>query len=1038
MPGVREPCEWPASADDGRPGRSSAGPLRQSDQNAELGRGHEPMVGTDTGAVARVTSARLIGRALELAAIRAAAAAAVAGHAPIVLIDGDAGIGKSRLIAGGCAQARQDGLAAAVGACVQLGAASVAFSPFLEAFRELEGELGAERFAELAGPAVDLGAAAGKAGPPDPGSLFDMVLSFLIRVGKSQPAMLALEDLHWADAATRDLLAFLARSLRGARIAMVLTYRGDELHRRHPLRRLLDDLERNPRLERIHLAGLSRPELVALLSEIRPTAGLPPADVDGLLARTQGNPFYIEELAATGPLGGPLPGRLSDVILSRVERLARPTAALLRQGTVLADDLDDSMLATITGRPLEETTAAMRDAVAHQFLVIAGRRCRFRHALVREALYEDLLPGERERLHRAAALAMDGSPWAGRLPEHTRWATLAYHWDAARDLPRAFAAAVRAGAAAERVSAPAEAAVWFERALSLWDQVPAPAQAARMSRAQLLLRAAEAILPSLSPHATALAQAALDALDAGAEPEQRAAILGRVARMHWVHHRGHDAVSAYEQAVALLASRPPSAQRALSLAELGQSLLLRSLHRQAETVLAGALLAAREVGALQVEGHALCSLGMALVELGRVADGLSMLRRAVRLGQQEGSVEDVIRGYVNLSSALEFSGRYDAADRTAAQGAGYASQLGHRRGWAFLTANRISVLTRCGRWTQAEHACAELEEHGWSDFPVAALGRLALVLGQGRYDAAKEIVDHLLEATAGAEDVQFRGLVLLRAGELAAAGGRWDDARARLGEALAIARRTDDQFYSAAGYALALRIEASQVQASRARGRAAEADIARAREAADRRLADTRAFASSLAAGNVAELPETSAWLATAAAEHARAWGRYEPDQWAAIAETWEHLGQPAQAATARCAEADATLRARGDRARAATAARAALAVAEPLGATGLVAELRRLAQRGRLDLRAADQTTAGPADPLTALHLTPREAEVLALLAVGRTNREIGRELFISEKTASVHVSNLLRKLGVPNRLEAAAIAHQLALAEPASPAQT
>jgi predicted ATPase len=161
------------------------------------------MAKTDTGAVVRVTSGRLIGRAPELAAIRAGAAAAVAGQAQIVLIDGDAGIGKSRLIAGACARARQDGLVAAVGACVQLGALSVAFSPFLEAFRELEAELGEKRFAELAEPGLDLGAAApGEAGPQDPGSLFDQVLSFLLRVGDSQPVMLVLEDLHWADAAT--------------------------------------------------------------------------------------------------------------------------------------------------------------------------------------------------------------------------------------------------------------------------------------------------------------------------------------------------------------------------------------------------------------------------------------------------------------------------------------------------------------------------------------------------------------------------------------------------------------------------------------------------------------------------------------------------------------------------------------------------------------------------------------------------------------------------------------------------------------------
>jgi len=291
----------------------------------------------------------------------------------------------------------------------------------------------------------------------------------------------------------------------------------------------------------------------------------------------------VEELVAAEPADGPLPARLADVILSRVEQLAEPTAALLRQATVLTEDLDDALLAAITGRTTEQTTAALRDALAHQFLVIEGRRCRFRHALVREALYEDLLPGERERLHRAAALAVDGSSWAQRQPEHTRWATLAHHWDAACDFPHAFPAAVRAG----------EAAVWFERALRLWDRVPDPEQAARMNCAQLLLRAAEAVLPSLSPRALVLAEAARDALDDGAEPEERAAITGRIGRMNWVHHRGTAAATAYEQAVALLADRPPSAAKARSLADLGQSLLLRSQLRQAETVLRQALSEAR-------------------------------------------------------------------------------------------------------------------------------------------------------------------------------------------------------------------------------------------------------------------------------------------------------------------------------------------------------------------------------------------------------------------------------------------------------------
>jgi DNA-binding CsgD family transcriptional regulator len=991
----------------------------------------------DTGTVHRVSSATFVGRGKELAALRAAAATAAGGRVPIVLMDGDAGIGKSRLVATACALARAEGMVSAVGGCLPLGEGSIAFAPFTELLRQLEEDLGTQRFAELAGPGLvaDM-IRPGQSGPPDPGSLSDHMMSLLNRLGESQPALIVLEDLHWADASTRDLVAFLARMLRAARVVLVLTYRGDELHRRHPLRLLLEDLERNPRLERIRLTGLSRPELGELVAAIHEGPALPPQQIDRLLARTQGNPFFVEELLAALPSGERLPARLSDVILGRVERLAEPTVMLLRQATVLADDLDDGMLAEITGRPLEETTAAMRDALAHQFLVIEGRRCRFRHALVREALYEDLLPGERERLHRAAARAMEASLWAQRLPEHTRWATLAYHWDAAGESAQAFTAAVRAGEAAERVGALPEAARWFERALRLWDHVPDPARAARMSRGQLLLRAAEALLPSLSPRALVLAKAALDALDADSEPEDRAAVIGRIGRMNWVHHRGPAAAAAYEQAVALLADRPPSAGKARSLADLGQSLLLRSQHRQALTVLKDALSEARAVGALSVEAHVLCSFGAVLVGLGQVSEGLSMLRHALQLCDEVGEGEDIIRIYSNYSSALEFSAVYEEAARLAAEGAGFASQMGHWRGWAFLMGNRISVLTRCGGWAEAERACAELDEHGWGEFSAVALGRIPLLLGQGQRDAAREIVDHLLESTVGAEDVQFRGQALMRAGQFAASIGQWGEARDKLDKALAITCRTDDQFYRALGYGVAMGVEVAFIQACRGRGSDTSGDIAKARAVADRLLADAQAFQSGLAARNIPELPETTAWLATAAAEHERAWDRHDPDQWAAVAEVWARVGQPAQVVTAQCREVDALLRTRGDRTRAAAMARAALAVADPLGAEPLAGELRLLAQRGRLDLRVPEATVQDAAEPLAGLNLTAREVEVLRLVAVGRTNREIARELFISDKTVSVHVSNLLRKLGVANRYGAAAIAGQLGLSPARGPA--
>jgi DNA-binding CsgD family transcriptional regulator len=211
--------------------------------------------------------------------------------------------------------------------------------------------------------------------------------------------------------------------------------------------------------------------------------------------------------------------------------------------------------------------------------------------------------------------------------------------------------------------------------------------------------------------------------------------------------------------------------------------------------------------------------------------------------------------------------------------------------------------------------------------------------------------------------------------------------------------------------------------------RAAADQVQRARQVADQRVGQARELAARLAAAGIDLLPEPAAWLRTAEAEYAATYARDTPQTWVDLADTWHTVGQPYPAAAAQYRHADALLRQHGDRDHARRAAAAALEVAEQLGATPLATEIRRLAQRGRLDL-----TPPSPPDPDAAtdgLDITAREAEVLSLLAAGRTNREIARALFISDKTASVHVSNLLRKLDAANRVEAAAIAQRLNLAD-------
>jgi DNA-binding CsgD family transcriptional regulator/tetratricopeptide (TPR) repeat protein len=941
------------------------------------------------GVARRVTSRQLVGRADELAGLRAVTSAAAHGAVHVVLLSGDAGIGKTRLVTTVIDQARRDGFIAALGGCLQLGEVSVAYAPLAEALRDLRTQLGEDVLAELLGPGLaDIGAllGSGRAGAAQStGPLFEHLLDFLTRLSRRQPLLLVFEDLHWADASTRDLVAFLGRNLRDAAIVLLLTYRADDLHRRHPLRPVVADLERDPRVERVALPGLDRGELASLLGEISDDP--PSADVvDELLARSDGNPFYVEELMAAGGLDHGVPATLSDLILSRVERLSEPAQTVLHVAAVLGSEVDDVLLEQVTG---QSVTAALREALSVQVLVIDGDACRFRHALVREALYDDLLPGERERLHLAAAQAIEASE---RLDEHVRWALLAHHWDAAGMTVKAFAASLSAGQEAERVHAFADAAAQYERALRLYDRLPDPG----IRRADLLMRAANALhASSVSPRAAALAEAALRELGDDAPPEQRALVYERIGRFNWVINRGAIAHAAYDQARALVEGRPASGEQAFTLAALGQSLMLRERYHDADQVLQRAIAVADEVGATDVRAHALTSLGPTLVGLGRVDEGVSAMRLANELTTDP---EEVGRGFVNLAHCLYYATRYDEAARVGAEGVEYAMRSGYHGTYTSAVAgNWITALLCAGRWDEA--AALRADRRIRPGDPYHELRWLPLLLRRGQVDDARPVVERVLRETAQAEDIQFRGLALLRAAELATLDQRWDDAHSLIAEMLTRAARTDDQYYVAQAYGLGVTIPV---------------DV----NAVDRLAAEAISWGATLPA----LLPEVRARLATVPAQRSLAHGTDTPDEWAAAVAAWDGIGQPYPAALARYRQADALLRARS-REGAARLLADALATAEALGAAPLAARVRSLAQRARLAL-----SIGAPArDPVAALNLTPRELEVLALVAQGRTNRQIGAALFISEKTASVHVTNVLRKLAVTNRTEAAAIAQRV-----------
>ena len=1015
---------------------------------------------------ATLSSATFVGRTEELARLAAAADRAAAGTPTAVVVGGEAGVGKTRLVGELVASARQAGATVLVGGCVELGGEGLPFAPLIEALRGFVRDLDEPELAQLVPgrTRVELARLLPELGPGGPGSagaadgrlwtagstrspgpvgsptggpgaglgseqgrLFELLLVLLERLGSERPAVLVVEDLHWADRSTRDLLAFLVRNLRHGRLLLVMTYRSDELHRRHPLRPFLAELDRGRRAERLELARFGRDEVAAQLAGIL-GAPAPPELTERIHARSDGNAFFVEELAATAAAGadGELPPSLRDTLLARIELLAEPTQQVLGTVAVGAAAVADPLLAEVAGLPDADLLVGLREAVsAHVLLVDAGDGTYgFRHALVKEAVYAELLPGERTRLHARFATALAGRDAVG---DPGPAAELAWHWYAAHDLERALPAAVEAGRAAERAYAYAEAQRQFERALELWDRVPGAT--AGLDKAELLARAGEAAANAgAADRAVALVRGALAEVDPGRDP----LLAGQLTERLGFHLRiagRPGAMEAYQEAIGLVPPGP-TVERARVLAGLGQALMLRARFAEAIATCEEAIRVARAAGSPAVETHALCSLGTAMARIEDPDDGLAALGEARRLAAELGLAKDEARACVNLSDLLNDLGRLEEAVAVAMEGIEVASAAGLRRTFGvFLAGNAAAALYNQGRWDEtAELTTAYLELGDDEDLNTVTLRQSMAMLdaGRGHFESA---LGHVRAARRLAGDefiaVQYPPNLAAAEAEAAAWRGRLEEAAAAVAGGLAALQGPLVDLRACMLLAIGLRVEGER--AGLATARHDHQTLADARLVADELVQWARGtFAGSRVAWR-------RAVLATCEAEWARVQGEPDPERWLAAVAAWEESGHPYPLAVARWRAAEALLARRGDRALAAELLRRSHATASGLGAEPLRSELERLARLGRVDLRPQDPAgapAAPPSEPTdaagSALGLTARELEVLTLVAEGRSNRQVAEALFISAKTASVHVSNILAKLGVASRVEAAAVAHR------------
>ncbi|WP_405611894.1 AAA family ATPase [Streptomyces sp. NBC_01508] len=991
-----------------------------------------------------------VGRDGELAVLTDALARAAAGEPQALLVGGEAGVGKTRLIEELTSVACGDNAFVAVGGCVEIGGDGLPFAPFSAALRGLRRLLPEEIAAaaegqegELARILPELGPSVSDAlGEHGTASLFELTVRLLERVAADRTVVLILEDLHWADASTRHLLAYLFRTLRRGRLLVIATYRADDIHRRHPLRPLLVELDRLRTVSRIELSRFSRAEVRRQLHGIFGDEPEPQL-VDEIFGRSDGNAFFVEELAVAVESGcrSGLTDSLRDLLLVRVETLPENTQRVARIVAEGGATVQFPLLLAVAQLSEDDLIEALRAAVGANILLTTadGDGYRFRHSLVREAIGDDLLPGERSRLNRRLAEALEADPTLVRGDERTT--RLAGYWYHAHDAAKALPVVLLASVEARRRYAHAEQLRLLERAMELWDAAPddvraclrppddieaypplAEGESAPLRYLDLLAEATVAArFGGERERALALSKKAMRVLETVEDPLRAAWFWTQRSRLVQQLTRG-DGWEELATAQDLVRGLPPSAVHASVLSDVAS---WGALHRPGPNSLAAADRAveyARLVGAENIELNARLTRGWLTTESGSIEEGLSEMYavrdRVFELGNLV-TLGILSRISINLPSTLESMGRAEDAVAAAEFGITLCHQHGLSDTEAWIRVNLSESLFSLGRWNESRTAVDEAAQIALAPKARALVAVRRATLALGRGDAAEaESQVTLARAAFGPHDPQPQDVIApARLAMVSAARqGRLAEARAEFEQVAAQGFPPGMQ-----RYALPLLCSAAAMEAD-ARG-LPEADAGR-----ESILATVRDHAKRLPA----VVPIWHAYSLLLEAELARADGVVAPKLWARAVAAFDALARPYELAGARHRWAADLLAAPADREQAAALLVEAHTAAKRLGARLLMEETELLAGRARISLSTTPRLAPAPApqaDAVSSLGLTPREQDVLRRVAEGFSNRQIAEELYISPKTASVHVSNILAKLGVSGRTEAAAMTHRLRL---------
>lgn len=937
-----------------------------------------------------------------------------------VVLSGDAGIGKSSLLAKVSADAEAAHWNVAWGHCVGQSGSGVAYLPFTELVSRLD-LLAPEAVEQIVTTRPALAALLPSRHDEDsathsPGQVAESVHALLTAVGAIAPLLVVIEDAHWADPSSRDLMTLLLTRGFASPVALVVTYRSDDLHRRHPLHETLAVWARIAGIEHHDLKPLDDSAIRAIVTATE-TTDMPDRTIGEIARRAEGNPFFAEQLAASTVSGQPVTGGLSRVLWARVDQLSERAQQVVRTMAIGGRTISHDLLLRLVDLTEDELDEAIAEAIERHVIEAQWPPAyAFRHALLAETTTADLLPGQRMRLHRAYAGALASDPTLGPASE------LARHAAASGDLTTAIAAARRAARSALAMGGPVNALQHLEQVLEWLSEDSEERDTVSLEASDAALTAGDVV------RSVQLLRDRIEHPGSDQSPSMRARLLATCAnRLRLIDMAFGETAPAMTAEAMELVTAEDSEDRLFVLTARTQQLVDTRHYTEAAALGEEAVALAERLNL----PNALTEIRTVLSRVIEIHDDLDALEEHIdRLLADLGDRPDPLRIRLHHQAATMHHrrGRLGQALESYDRGATLAREL--HLDWApwALESRLVGGLTayEIGDWDGAQRrlviADSVLPQPGRSFFDASAM-----MVRTARGEPIPEV-----ELAAIRDWWHVDGLVtvLLVMPAVEHYGNHGDVARMLdiTEDASEFLERTWGRFHAVVRLA-ALVTGQIATHAPALDGtllRRANADIEAMAAKVHNIVTEPQKGVREPTTEEIEETnTETWAWNLRLTAERLRLqWltPDVQPpsleqmvDAWQTSVAAFERYGHPYETARSR-ARLAAALKAAGDAAGSRREADTARAVAKQLGATPLLHELD--------DLGAPTPSTASSPDTLT-----PREQEVLELVARGLTNGQVGQQLFISTKTASVHVSRILAKLGAASRTEAAAVARDRGL---------